>query len=300
MSWVFLVLFYGVAKGARDVIKKKALTRNTVMEVLFVYTFLAFLCCIPEFPQATGGMPTKYYFLIGIKSFVIFLAWIFSFKAIDSVPISIYGVLDLSRILFSTAFGVFVLHETIGLNQAIGFTLVLTGLIALKVYPAVAMSSKEAVAEKGAVSRKKSFEKEDVRTKYILMILASCLLNAVSGCLDKVYTKDINPSQLQFWYMLYLVIFYGLYFVVTRTKISRSVFKNGWIYLMSFIFFLADRALFVANQNPASKVTVMTLIKQSSCIVAIAAGKFIFKEKNIGYKLFCAFIIIVGIVVSVC
>lgn len=53
-----------MAKGARDVIKKKALTRNTVMEVLFVYTFLAFLCCIPEFPQATGGMPTKYYFLI--------------------------------------------------------------------------------------------------------------------------------------------------------------------------------------------------------------------------------------------
>lgn len=64
MSWVLLVLFYGVAKGARDVIKKKALTRNTVMEVLFVYTFLAFLCCIPEFPQATSGMPTKYYFLI--------------------------------------------------------------------------------------------------------------------------------------------------------------------------------------------------------------------------------------------
>ena len=48
MLWAGLVLFYGVAKGFRDVVKKKALNKNTVMEVLFVYTFLAFLFCLPE------------------------------------------------------------------------------------------------------------------------------------------------------------------------------------------------------------------------------------------------------------
>ena len=48
-----------------------------------------------------------------------------------------------------------------------------------------------------------------------------------------------------------------------------------------------------------SRVTVMTLIKQSGCVVTILAGKFIFKEKNIGYKLFCAAVIVAGIVISV-
>lgn len=43
----------------------------------------------------------------------------------------------------------------------------------------------------------------------------------------------------------------------------------------------------------------MTLLKQSGCIVTILAGKFIFKEKNIGYKLFCAAVIVAGIVIGV-
>lgn len=48
-----------------------------------------------------------------------------------------------------------------------------------------------------------------------------------------------------------------------------------------------------------SRITVMTLIKQSGSLVTILAGKFIFKEKNIAYKLICAGIIIIGIVIGV-
>ena len=68
---------------------------------------------------------------------------------------------------------------------------------------------------------------------------------------------------------------------------------------MSIMLVIGDKALFVANNNPDCTVTLMTLIKQSSCIVVILGGKFIFKEKRILYKLFCAAIIISGIVVAV-
>ena len=44
---------------------------------------------------------------------------------------------------------------------------------------------------------------------------------------------------------------------------------------------------------------IMTLIKQSACVVSILAGKFVFREKNIGYKLVSAGIVLTGIVVSV-
>ena len=288
MLWIGLVLFYGIVKGFRDVVKKKALTKNTVMEVLFVYTFLTFLFCIPEAPAALNGMPTRYFFLIAIKSFVIFIAWICSFKSLDNIPISIYGVLDLSRILFSTAFGIFVLKEKGTVYSTLGLILILFGLIFLKVYPELKMRS-----EKGD-----SFKAEKVPPKYIWMVLASCICNAISGCLDKIYMRDVNSSQLQFWYMFYLVIFYGLYFVVRRIKISASVWKNGWIWILSFLFFIADKALFIANSFADSKVIIMTLLKQSACIISIICGKFIFKEKNIGYKIFCAAIILVGLVVS--
>ena len=288
MLWAGLVLFYGIVKGFRDVVKKKALTKNSVMEVLFVYTFLAFLFCIPEAKTAVSDLPVKYYFLIAIKSFVIFIAWICSFKALDNIPISIYGVLDLSRILFSTAFGIFVLKEKGTVYSTIGLILVLFGLVFLRVYPEIKKRSKNS----------DSYEAEKIPPIYIWMVLVSCIFNAVSGCLDKIYMREINSSQLQFWYMLYLVVFYGLYFIVRRIKISSSVWKNVWIWILSFLFFIADKALFIANSYAESKVIIMTLLKQSACIISIMCGKFIFKEKNIAYKIFCAMIVLAGLVVS--
>lgn len=280
--WMLLVLLYGVLKGVREVVKKKALTKNTVMEVLFFYTLLAFLFVVPDAKNAMGMEP-KFYFYVALKSFVIFLAWIFSFKAIDKMPISIYGILDLSRVLFATLLGVFVLQEVLGICQIAGLFLVSAGLLLLKFRPGTG----------------KKQVKEDVQVVYVLFAFASCILNAVSGLMDKLLMRDINSSQLQFWYMLFLLLYYGIYLIVTRTGISMSVLKNGWIWLLSMLFVIADRALFIANGMEESRVTVMTLIKQSGCVVTILAGKYIFKEKNIGYKLFCAAVIVAGIVISV-
>ena len=287
MWWMLLVLFYGVLKGVREVVKKMALKKNGVIEVLFFYTFLAFLFVIPQAKDA-GGLELKYYFWIALKSFFVFLAWIFSFKAIKKMPISLYGVLDLSRVLFSTLLGVVVLHETLGVMKTIGLVLVSSGLLLLKYRPPFLKSKEDRI---GTV--------ESVKTIYIVFAFLSCMLNALSGLMDKILMKDMNSSQLQFWYMLFLVIYYAIYMLASKTKLSKNIWKNGWIWLLSILFVLADKALFIANGMADSQVTIMTLLKQSGCVVTILAGKFIFKEKKAGYKLFCAVVIVVGIVIGV-
>lgn len=279
MQWMIFTLIYGLIKGTREIVKKKSLEKSTVMEVLFFYTLFGFLFLIPDAKNA-GGVTMPQMGLIALKSFVIFLAWIASFHAIKKIPISLYGILDLSRVLFATLLGVFVLKETLSIYQIIGLILVATGLIMLKL--------------------KKGGGEEKYKAMYVIFAFASCLLNAVSGLMDKILTKEITSSQLQFWYMLFLVAYYGIYLLVTRTKVDwKNVWKNYWIWILSILFVIADRALFLANSNPDSRVTVMTLIKQSGCLVTILAGKFIFKEKNIGYKLICAAVIVAGIVVAV-
>lgn len=284
--WMWLVLLYGVFKGFREIVKKKALEKNSTIEVLFMYTFLAFLMVVPDAKHAFG-MELKYYFYIALKSFVIFLAWMFSFKAIKKMPISLYGVLDLSRVLFATLLGVAVLQEVLGTFQIIGLALVSLGLLLLKYKP-------------GALTGKRTEGEETVDIKLVVMAFASCLLNAVSGLLDKLLMKDINSSQLQFWYMLFLVLMYLIFILATRTPVRMgSVLKNYWIWILSILFVIADRALFVANGMADSRVTVMTLIKQSGCIVTILAGRFLFHEKNTGHKLVCAAIMIAGIVMGV-
>ena len=280
MAWVLQTLLYGLLKGARDVVKKESLKKSTVVEVLFFYTLFAFLLCIPASTDI-ASVDVKYMTYIFIKSFVIFIAWILSFKAIKSLPLSIYGILDLSRVLFATLLGIFVLKEAVTVNQIIGLILVTLGLIFLK--------------------QRKNEEKEDVRPFVVILALLSCVLNAISGFLDKVLTQFVTPSQLQFYYMLFLTLMYLVYLLIDRSEVNvKSSVKNYWIWVLAILFVIADKSLFIANANPASKITIMTLIKQSGCVVTILAGKFIYKEKNMLHKFICAAVIIAGIVIAVC
>lgn len=286
--WIWLVLLYGVFKGLREICKKKALITSPAAEVLFVYSLISFLFLLPDAGNAMGMTPV-FYFYIAIKSFLIFIAWICSFKAIKKLPLSLMGVLDLSRVLFATTLGVIVLNEVMSTIHIIGLIFVCAGLLLLK-WPVVRASNtenKEEPSESGS------------NIVYIICAFVSCLLNAVSGLMDKILMADINSSQLQFWYMLYLVIFYLIYMLASHKKINlKRAFSNKWIWILSVLFVIADRALFIANADPASRVTIMTLIKQSGVIVTILAGRFIFKEKHTTHKLICAAVIIIGIVLG--
>ena len=134
MIWIPLVLLYGLLKGGREIAKKKAMTKNSVMEVLFVYTLMSFVFVLPQAGQA-GGMETRFFFFIALKSFVMFLAWIFGFYSLKKMPVSLYGVLSLSRVLFATMSGVIFLHEALSVFQMSGLLIVCAGLLLLRIPP---------------------------------------------------------------------------------------------------------------------------------------------------------------------
>lgn len=315
MIWILLTLVYGLLKGGREISKKKAMDRSSVMEVLLIYTLIGFLIVVPRAPHAMGMQPYQYG-LVLIKSFSIFLAWMMGFHALKHLPVSLYGVLDLSRVLLGTLMGVIVLHEVLLWNQILGLSLVALGLLALRfnLFSKIREKhthetdtkkedDKDPLAEKSEIAEDKTSGSGDApegsRTKFVVLAFGSCVLNSVSGLLDKILMKDINSSQMQFWYMLFLLALYSLYVLITRTKIRKDSFKNGWIWLMSIMFVIGDASLFIANADPDSSVTVMTVVKQSACFVTILGGKFVFHEKGIAYRIFCASIILIGIVMSV-
>ena len=66
MSWVLFTLVFGLCKGVREGIKKKALQKSSTFEVLFLYTLLGFLFVIPT-AKDVFRIPREYYFYIGIK-----------------------------------------------------------------------------------------------------------------------------------------------------------------------------------------------------------------------------------------
>lgn len=279
MAWVLLTLTYGLFKGARDIVKKKAMGRGSVMEVLFAYTLFSFIMVLPDAKNAMG-LEIGGLLAAALKSLIIFAAWLCGFHALHRMPVGLYGVLDLTRIVFSTLMGVCLLGEDMTVRQLAGMGLVVLGLLLLG-------------------RRKSAPGSGETSAAALVMALISCLLNSVSGTMDKVLMKSMTSSQLQFWYMLFLTLYYALFMLVRREKFDvRGVLTNGWIYLLSLIFVLGDRALFLANGIAESRVTVMELIKQSGCIVSIVGGHFVFKEKGTLYRLLCALVVLAGIAVA--
>lgn len=295
MIWMILVLIYGTIKGVRDIVKKKALAKNGVIEVLFVYTLMSFLIVSPEV-RGAGGVATRDMLLTMFKSFVIFVAFTCSFYAIERMPISLYGVLDLSRMVFSMILGVIILHETLGAYQWIGLVLVGGGILLLKYKPAFLKGKTNETTANVPV---KESDRSATTTLVVFLAFVSAFLNGISGTMDKILMKTMTSGQLQFWYTFYMLVYYGIFVLVTKTKIHwKSCFKNIYIWLVAILFIIMDRCLFIANGYAASSVTIMTLLKQVSVVVMIIGGRIIYKEKDTAYRMFCAAVVVAGIVVS--
>ena len=325
MVWIACVLLYGVLKGAREILKKKAMTKSTVIEVLVAYTTLSFLIVIATsaWEICTGtylfGLRPGYYAAIAVKSFVIFVAWICGFRALRKMPVSVYGILDMARVVFSALLGILILGERPSLMQAGGIVLVCLGLFLLR-FVKEDDSKKAAEYEPADGDGSSDMRADDVGVKasaeqkpeapakhkpgfYVALAMVSCFLNAVSGNMDKILMKDdrMSSGQLQLWYMFFLVAFYVIYTLARRIHLNfRGMLKNPWIWGLSILFVIADRALFIANGYAESRVIVMTVLKQACTIVTILGGWLVFREKKILRKLLCAAVVIAGIVLSVC
>ena len=277
--WIIYVFIYSFLKGTRDGMKKASLKKSSADEILFFYSLFGFILILP-FSGNAFETPPIYIFYCFIKSLVICVAWLFAYFTLKEMTVSLYGIMDLSRMVFSTLLGVFVLGETLTFGKLIGVILVILGLV--------------------LVNTKSDSGNKKMRLPILMAALSGCFLNAISGMMDKILMKDMEAEQLQFWFMLFLIVLYGGIIAIKKEKISlKSIKTNYWIPLMSLSLVFGDRLLFTANKIPESQVTVMTVIKQSAVIITVFTGWIFFKEKNILFKLLCCGIIICGIVISI-
>ena len=163
--WVVLILIYGIFKGLREALKKKAMEKNSILEVLFFYTLIAFLLTIPM-SRDIFSVSLKYHLVLVVKSGIIFAAWLCALNSIKRLPLSVYSVMDMGRIISAILLGVILLGESIGLYQILGILLVIAGI------SLVNLKSKRSVEEKPS-------------KKVILLVAISGLLNSISSVMYK-------------------------------------------------------------------------------------------------------------------
>lgn len=278
-SWAILSFLYAIFTGFFQCAKKKSCEKNSILEVLATFTTIAFLIVLFTSKNVLK-INSKYIMFIFLKSSVIVVAWLLALYAISKMPISLYSVINLSRIIFSVILSIIFLGEKLTLKIFFGLVIVILGLFLVNM-----------------LSNKK--EQKEVSFEIILILLFSCLLNSISAIIDKRILKDITSSQLQFWFLFFLMLLYWWIILLKNKKVDfKSLNKNYWVVVAAVALAVGDKFLFMANEIPESSVTVMTIIKQFSAIELIILGKILFKEQNILKKLFCSILIIFGIILT--
>lgn len=276
--WILFVFIYSFLKGTRDGIKKAALKKSSSTEILFFYTLIGFLLTLP-FSKGAFSVSPLLILASFFKALFVCIAWFCALKALKKMPVSLYGIIDLSRIIFSTLLGVLVLGETLTPPKIIGIIVVIFGLL--------------------LVNARNQKSSGSISALLLIYALLNCFFNALSGTMDKILMKYMASSQLQFWFMFFMTLIYGIIILIRKEKISiKSVKTNYWIPILSLSLIIGDKLLFEANANPLSEVTYMTIIKQSSVFVTVLSGYLFFKEKDIIYKLICSLIVLAGILIA--
>lgn len=275
-DWMLLTIIYGIISGGYFLLEKEAMKKSHSIEVLTISVTMAFILTSWDVINAIKINPI-YLYLIFLKSLVLFVAWKLSFKALSKMSVSRYGVINMSRILFTTLLGFIFLHEVLTYNQLIGMLIICTGLILVNIL-------------------KKDAKKS--HNKYIIILLVGCLFQAIAGLLDKVISINVEANILQWWFLFFLLVINWLYVWLRNVKINyRTSFKNIWIYIYSILFIVGDRILFVANGIEGSEISIMSLLKQISVVVTVLLGGTIFHEKHLKTKFVCSLIIIIGIAI---
>ena len=274
-EWMLLTLVYGLINGVCFLTEKEAMKKNHSIEVLTVAVTVSFLLICWDINSALNVNPI-YLGLLFLKSAVVFVAWKLSFKALIKMSVSRYGVINMSRILFTTLLGIVILHECLQTKDFIGMGIICFGLILVNM-----------LKKDGTKSQ----------NKYIIVLIIGCIFQSLAGLLDKVISTNVEANVLQWWFMFFITVISWLYVAIGNIKIDRSTYKNKWIYIYSVLFIIGDRLLFIANGIKDSEISIMSLLKQISVIVTVLVGGKIFHEKHLKIKFVCSLIIIAGIAI---
>lgn len=279
-NWIILTFLYAIFLSLFYTTKKKALEKNDVYEVLASFTLLAFIITAISSKNVLN-VEFKYLTIIFLKSVLLSISWIIVTYVIGKISISLYSVINLSRIIFSVVLSIIILDEKLSLTMFFGLIIVMIGLILVNL-----------------ISCKK--DEKEASFRIIILFLFACFLSSICAIIDKKVLKNITSSQLQFWFMLFLTLIYWWILLIRNKKINfKNLKRNYWILGVATFLAVGDKFLFMANAIPESKVSVMTIIKQFNTIELIILGKIVFKEKHTFKKLLCSLLIIFGIILTI-
>lgn len=283
--WIFYSALYGFFNGFYAVFRKKSAEKTNVLFVLALMSTVGFLLSSWYVVFGVSISAESFLFLL-LKSAIVCTAWVLELYALKDYFISVLQPLSAVRVVLAFLLAIIVFSEQVFWWQFIGVIVIFIGILLLRT------NTKN---EQTNISN-------SIQKRCIILYLIACICQECSSLIDKFTLQTISSYQMQFWFMLFVAIFLWICFFVVSIKhkklqASKSDLKNIFIYLAAIMLFVGDQFLFRALNDPASKLSVASMLKQISIIVSVVVGGLVFKEPNLKKKLIFLAMILVGIII---
>lgn len=291
--WVGVAFLSALMLGLYDVAKKRSLTGNAVVAVLWFNTLISTLIFLPvvldsefslgvlEETALSYSATTPFsHLLVAVKAVITLSSWLCGYYAMKHLPLSIVGPVNATRPVVVLVGAVLLFGERLNAWQWSGVLLTIASLYLLS------LSSK----------------KENVRfsSRHAVAMFAAMLLGAVSGLFDKYIISEhsLDPMFVQSWFSIYqLAIMTLLLLVIWYPRRDTDKFHWSWaIPLISIFVSVADFCYYHAIDMDGSMIAIISMIRRFSVVVSFICAALIFGEKNLKSKALDMLLILIGMI----
>ena len=291
--WVGVAFLSALMLGLYDVAKKRSLTGNAVVAVLWFNTLISTLIFLPvvldsefslgvlEDTALSYSATTPFsHLLVAVKAVITLSSWLCGYYAMKHLPLSIVGPVNATRPVVVLVGAVLLFGERLNAWQWSGVLLTIASLYLLS------LSSK----------------KENVRfsSRHAVAMFAAMLLGAVSGLFDKYIISEhsLDPMFVQSWFSIYqLAIMSLLLLLLWYPRRDTDKFHWSWaIPLISIFVSVADFCYYHAIDMDGSMIAIISMIRRFSVVVSFICAALIFGEKNLRSKALDMILILIGMI----
>ena len=295
--WLLMAFLSAALLGFYDVCKKKALSGNAVLPVLFFNTLICSLLFLPFillsafsgvldgtqlFVPSAGWECHKY---ILLKSVIVLSSWTFGYFAMKNLPITIVGPINATRPVMVLIGALLVFGERLNAYQWIGVFLAIVSFFLLS----------------------RSGKKEGVdfkHNRWIYFLVLAAALGAVSGLYDKFLMASpenggvgLSRMMVQSWYNLYQCVMMGVTILLiwwpSRHRTTPFVWRWSIVFISLFLS-IADFVYFYALSLPGAMISIVSMVRRGSVVVSFLCGAAVFHEKNLKGKFIDMLLVLIG------
>ena len=297
--WLILAFLSATLLGLYDAFKKKALSGNAVIPVLFLNTLFSSLIFVllivtsyttnvldgTIFHVATGGWEVHRYIIL--KSIIVLSSWTFGYFGMKHLPLTIVGPINATRPVMTLVGAMLVYGEVLNLYQWTGVILAVISFFMLS----------------------KSGKKEGIdfkHDKWIYFIVLAAILGAISGLYDKYLMASpqnggvgFDRMIVQSWYNIYQLGMMGVMMMILwwPTRHKTTPFRWHWsIIFISIFLSAADFVYFYALSIPGAMISIVSMVRRGSVIVSFLFGAALFHEKNLKAKFVDLLLVLLGMI----